>query len=81
MVQPSWQRYATSAETLISFTSTTPGGYGPVIDNIVITETLPTGADCKKDGWKTMVDKNNISFKNQGDCVSYYATGEKNLAN
>ena len=30
---------------------------------------------------KTMVDSAGTPFKNQGDCVSYYATGEKNLAN
>ena len=28
-----------------------------------------------------MTDKYSTLFKNQGDCVSYYATGEKNLAN
>ena len=27
-----------------------------------------------------MVDRTGTSFRNQGDCVSYYATGEKNLA-
>jgi hypothetical protein len=33
----------------------------------------PTSKDqCKGDGWKTF---NNPSFKNQGDCVSYVATG------
>ena len=34
----------------------------------------------KNSGWKTMVDNVSNPFKNQGDCVSYYATGEKNLA-
>ncbi|MDX6582655.1 MAG: large repetitive protein [Solirubrobacterales bacterium] len=35
----------------------------------------PTDKDlCKKDGWMTF---NNPSFKNQGDCVSYVATGGK----
>lgn len=39
----------------------------------------PTTKDqCKKDGWKTF---NNPSFKNQGDCVSYVATGGKNGGN
>jgi choice-of-anchor C domain-containing protein len=72
---------ATSTTTTLTFTSTTPGGYGPVIDNIVITETLATGAQCKNGGWQSMVDKYSTPFKNQGDCVSYYATGERNLAN
>ena len=31
---------------------------------------------CKNGGWATA---NNPSFKNQGDCVSYFATGGKNL--
>lgn len=36
----------------------------------------PTDKDqCKKDGWKAF---NNPSFKNQGDCVSFVATGGKN---
>lgn len=36
---------------------------------------LPTNADqCKKDGWRAYG-----VFKNQGDCVSFVATGGKNL--
>ena len=36
----------------------------------------PTSKDqCKKDGYKNF---NNPTFKNQGDCVSYVATGGKN---
>ncbi len=39
----------------------------------------PTSKDqCKKDGWKTF---NNPAFKNQGDCVSYVATGGRNPGN
>jgi choice-of-anchor C domain-containing protein len=74
---------ATSTSTTLTFTSTTPEpakGYGAVIDNVVVTQTLHTGADCKNGGWKTMTDKVGMAFRNQGDCVSYYATGEKNLA-
>lgn len=26
---------------------------------------------CKKDGWRTLVDNNNRLFKNQGDCIKY----------
>ena len=72
---------AKGSSTTITFSSTTPGVSGPAIDNIVVTETVATGAGCKNGGWKTMVDKYGTSFRNQGDCVSYYATGEKNLAN
>ena len=52
-----------------------------MIDNVSVTETIAPGAVCKNSGWKAMVDKTGTSFRNQGDCVSYYATGEKNLAN
>ena len=39
----------------------------------------PTNKDqCKKNGWKSF---NNPTFKNQGDCVSFVATGGKNGAN
>jgi choice-of-anchor C domain-containing protein len=71
---------ATGPTTTLTFTSTTASGWGPVIDNIVITETNANGPSCKNSGWKTMTDRFSTPFKNQGDCVSYYATGEKNLA-
>jgi hypothetical protein len=35
--------------------------------------------DCKNNGWKTGVIENNTRiFRNQGDCVSYFATNTKN---
>ena len=71
---------AKSTSTTLTFTSTTGSGWGPAIDNVSITQTLATGATCKSNGWKTMVDKTGASFRNQGDFVSYYAPGEKNLA-
>jgi glucuronoarabinoxylan endo-1,4-beta-xylanase len=38
---------------------------------------LPTSKDqCKNGGWKNFT---NPAFKNQGDCVSFVATGGKNL--
>jgi hypothetical protein len=50
-------------------------GIGDVID----TKVLPRNADmCKKDGWKRFYD-GSTRFKNQGDCVSFVATGGKNL--
>lgn len=37
---------------------------------------VPTSKDqCKKDGWMTEVRADGSTFKNQGDCVSYVATG------
>ncbi|MBA4182168.1 MAG: hypothetical protein C0506_16400 [Anaerolinea sp.] len=42
--------------------------------------TVATDKDqCKKGGWEDLVDSEGNSFKNQGDCVSYVATGGKNL--
>jgi hypothetical protein len=39
-------------------------------------EYFPTSKEqCKKGGWKNFT---NAGFKNQGDCVSYVATGGKN---
>ncbi len=40
--------------------------------------TLTSKNDCKHGGWATST---NPSFKNQGDCVSYFATGGKNGGN
>lgn len=40
-----------------------------------------TKADCMNGGWQNLVDGNGNSFKTQGDCVSYVATGGKNGGN
>lgn len=41
----------------------------------------PTSKDqCKNGGWHNYADANGTAFKNQGDCVSYVATGGKNKA-
>ena len=70
---------ATSASTTITFASTTAGPFGPAIDNVVVTESVPTKDECKNGGWQSMIDNAGNSFKNQGDCVSYFATKGKNL--
>jgi hypothetical protein len=55
-------------------------GNGFLIDNLSLLSgpipvTSPTNKDqCKNDGWKTF----GTTFKNQGDCVSFVATGGKN---
>ncbi len=36
--------------------------------------------DCKNGGWQHLADAQGRPFKNQGDCVSYVATGGKNKA-
>jgi choice-of-anchor C domain-containing protein len=76
---------ATSATTTLSFASgVTAGAYGPALDNVVVTEKVASsstggpGAACKSGGWKTMVDKAGNHFKNQGDCVSHFASKGKN---
>ena len=45
------------------------------------TSNVPTSKNqCKNGGWQNLADNNGTPFKNQGDCVSYVATGGKNLA-
>ena len=39
-----------------------------------------TRNDCKKGGWAMLVDSEFTAFNNQGDCVSFLATGGSNLA-
>ncbi len=67
---------ATAASSTLTFTSTTPNSNcGPALDAVTITQKAATGATCKQDGWQTMLDPSTgVAFKNQGDCVSYYAT-------
>jgi choice-of-anchor C domain-containing protein len=74
----SYSFLATTASTTLSFVSTTPGPFGPAIDNVIVTEIVPTKSDCKQGGWQTMIDTSGNQFKNQGDCVSFFATGGKN---
>lgn len=70
---------ATGTSTTLTFTSTTTEGaqwFGPALDNVTIAESLPTTKDqCKNNGWKSY----GTLFKNQGDCVSFVATGGRNL--
>ena len=47
-------------------------------DGIADTAPPTTTAQCKKGGWKTF---NNPAFKNEGDCVSYVATKNRNQPN
>ena len=79
---------ATSPNTKLTFTSTTLGFCGPALDDVVVTESVAPPpppepvpgdkADCKDDGWLTIVDQNGNGFKNQGDCVSYFASDGRN---
>ena len=70
---------ATGASSILAFTSTTSGDdhlYGAAIDDVNVT----TGEDCKKRGWTTMTDGTSTPFKNQGDCVRFFATGGRDFA-
>jgi Tol biopolymer transport system component len=53
-----------------------------VEDNDAVWQSLPRPAQqeqCRKDGWRRYVDADGQRiFKNQGDCVSFVATGGKN---
>jgi hypothetical protein len=53
------------------------------IDNLRLTRSTPSPTstnDCKNGGWQNLADRSGGHFKNQGDCVSYVATGGKNTA-
>jgi hypothetical protein len=62
------------------------GEHAVDIDNTAINSTLftyevPTATmatQCKNGGWKNYADNQGHTFKNQGDCVSFVATGGKN---
>jgi choice-of-anchor C domain-containing protein len=71
---------ATSVSSTLTFASgDTSGGTGPALDNVVVAETVAIGGNCKDDGWRTMSDDQGNGFKNQGDCVSHFATDGRNL--
>ncbi len=69
---------ATGTAAALTFASQTAGAWGPVVDNVIVTQVATTGASCKDGGWATNLywDANQapITFKNQGQCVSYFAT-------
>ena len=69
---------ATSESTTLTFRSSTAGPFGPAIDNVVVAEDVAMKDDCKDGGWESMIDTAGNGFKNQGDCVSFFATGGKN---
>jgi hypothetical protein len=55
-------------------------GYQPAIEVTSGFNTPSSKDDCKNNGWMALTDSSGKSFKNQGDCVSYVATGGKNTA-
>jgi hypothetical protein len=66
-------------ELLLASNDCVPGTYQFFDDNVgeltvnFAPVVAPSAADCKNGGWKT-----SGAYKNQGDCVSFFSTGEKN---
>jgi choice-of-anchor C domain-containing protein len=75
-VQMAYSFVATGSSTTLTFAAdpTNTSNCGPALDNVTTTETAAGGASCKDGGWQTMHDADGAPFKNQGDCVSFYAT-------
>ena len=70
---------ATAATTTLTFTSTTSGVYGPALDKVrVQLAAVKAFSDCKNGGWRQLRDGQGHMFKNQGDCVSYFASKGRN---
>ena len=71
----------TGQDVMISSTSTIDGQPGRNY-SMNATSVAPTTKDqCKQGGWQAYTDSNGTPFKNQGDCVSFVATGGRNLGN
>ena len=68
---------STTSSTL-TFTAdpTNTSNCGPVIANVSVTQVAASGAQCKDGGWQMGIVVNNevVTFTNQGQCVSYFAT-------
>jgi len=79
------------SETIQSLSLVVDGGWSVTQEFLLTSATVntttynfvpvPTKDDCKNNGWHTMTDANGKTFKNQGDCVSYFATNFRNPAN
>lgn len=69
---------ATGASTTLTFASQDDTFFGPALDNVRITDQLTSKDQCKNGGWMAYTDP---SFKNQGDCVSYFQSNSHALGN
>lgn len=67
---------ATSDSATVTFEAdaSNTSNCGVAVDNVTITQTAATGAQCKRGGWQEMVDSSFNPFSNQGRCVSTFAT-------
>jgi choice-of-anchor C domain-containing protein len=75
-VQKVYPFVATGSSTTLTFAAdpTKASICGPALDGVTSTDTAKSGAQCKQGGWQTMHDADGAPFRNQGDCVSFYAT-------
>jgi hypothetical protein len=48
----------------------------PVSATVGVTPTSSSQEDCKSGGWQSLKRSDGSSFRNQGDCVSYFASGK-----
>jgi len=71
---------ATDTSTMLTFLSTINTFFGPALDSVSVTKMSPRAPLCKKGGWRDLTDNDDRPFKNQGDCVSYFASGLRNKA-
>jgi choice-of-anchor C domain-containing protein len=69
---------ATSPSTTLTFTSMDNTFFGPALDNVVVMDVLTNKDQCKNGGWMAYSDP---SFKNQGDCVSYFQSSPNAVGN
>jgi hypothetical protein len=61
-------------------TFTMPAGSAVAIEDEEPVANVPTSKDdCKEEGWMDLTDTDGNAFKNQGQCVSYVATGQAAL--
>jgi hypothetical protein len=77
--------YAVTGIQLVTDGGWAVGGTQTVlVDNVMINSTTytfdpsPTKESCKKGGWQSFTSSPG-PFKNQGDCVSFFASGGKNV--
>ena len=70
---------ATTSNTTLTFTSAGDNNtfYGAALDNIAVKDST-TKETCKNNGWKLFADP---SFRNQGDCVSYFQSSPNAIGN
>jgi choice-of-anchor C domain-containing protein len=68
---------ATSSSTTLTFSgdSSNLTDFGPALDNVSVTQIVASGAQCKNGGWQIGTNPSTgLPYKNQGQCVSYFAT-------